>query len=287
MRYPSMMVKIFRLQPQSALINSSIGSSMHHISSGQGSAVILIHGLFGNLDNLKGLSKSLEETHQVVRIDVPNHGLSPHWQKMDYPLLAQAVIELMDNLQLERAHILGHSMGGKIAMATALANPDRVTSLIAADIAPVSYQQRHDNVFAGLENINLASLNSRSDALKQLLAAGLDEGTAQFLLKNLSRTDQGFSWKMNLAGLKSCYKDLIAWHNDIETQGFLQYKKPTLFIRGGDSDYVTAEHRQAIISQFPRVQAKTIEGTGHWLHAQKPAMFNRIVADFLNKHDSK
>ena len=282
-----MIVKLSRLQAQSALFKPSTGSSMHYISSGQGSAVILIHGLFGNLDNLKGLGKSLEETHQVVRIDVPNHGLSPHWQKMDYPLLAQAVIELMDSLQLERAHILGHSMGGKIAMATALSYPNRVTSLIAADIAPVSYENRHDNVFSGLENIDLAGLKSRSDALKQLLIAGLDEGTAQFLLKNLSRTDQGFNWKMNLAGLKSCYRDLIAWHNDIEADTFLQYRKPTLFIRGGDSDYVTAEHRQAIMNQFPQVQAKTIEGTGHWLHAQKPAIFNRIVTDFLAKHDSK
>ena len=260
---------------------------MHYISSGQGSAVILIHGLFGNLDNLKGLGKSLEDRHRVVRVDVPNHGLSPHWQKMDYPLLAQAVIELMDSLQLARAHILGHSMGGKIAMATALRYPDRVTSLIAADIAPVSYEQRHDNVFSGLEGIDLSGLNSRSEALKQLLAAGLDEGTAQFLLKNLSRTDQGFNWKMNLAGLKSSYRDLITWHNDIEAEDFLRYRKPTLFIRGGDSDYITSEHRQAIMKQFPQVQAKTIEGTGHWLHAQKPAIFNRIVADFLNKHEGK
>ncbi|AQS35977.1 putative hydrolase or acyltransferase of alpha/beta superfamily [Shewanella psychrophila] len=260
---------------------------MHYISSGQGSAVILIHGLFGNLDNLKGLGRNLEERHRVVRIDVPNHGLSPHWQKMDYPLLAQAVIELMDSLQIEAAHILGHSMGGKVAMATALSYPNRVTSLIAADIAPVSYEERHEKVFSGLENIDLIGLKSRSDALKQLLTAGLDEGTAQFLLKNLSRTDEGFNWKMNLAGLKSCYKDLIAWHNDIEADAFLQYRKPTLFIRAGDSDYVTAEHRQAIISQFPQVQAKTIEGTGHWLHAQKPAIFNRIVIDFLAKHDGK
>ncbi|EDP98760.1 alpha/beta fold hydrolase [Shewanella benthica] len=260
---------------------------MHYISSGQGSAVILIHGLFGDLDNLKGLGKSLEGRHRVVRVDVPNHGLSPHWQKMDYPLLAQAVITLMDSLQLAHAHILGHSMGGKIAMATALSYPDRVTSLIAADIAPVSYQQRHDQVFSGLEGIDLSGLKSRSEALKQLLAAGLDEGTAQFLLKNLSRTDQGFNWKMNLAGLKSSYRDLIAWYNDIEAEDFLQYSKPTLFIRGGDSDYITSEHRQAIMSQFPQVQAKTIEGTGHWLHAQKPAIFNRIVSDFITKHEGK
>ncbi|MEI6859526.1 MAG: alpha/beta fold hydrolase [Shewanella sp.] len=260
---------------------------MHYISSGQGSTVILIHGLFGDLDNLKGLGKSLEQTHQVVRVDVPNHGLSPHWKTMNYPLLAQAIINLMDQLEIEHAHILGHSMGGKIAMATALGFSNRVTSLIAADIAPVSYQQRHENVFSGLENIDLLSLKSRSDALKQLRTSGLDKDTAQFLLKNLSQTDMGFNWKMNLAGLKSCYRDLNTWHNDIEAETFLHYRKPTLFIRGGNSDYICSEHRQAIISQFPQAQAKTIEGTGHWLHAQKPTIFNRIVSDFLTKHEGK
>ncbi len=260
---------------------------MNYISSGQGSTVILIHGLFGNLDNLRGLGKILERNHQVVRVDVPNHGLSPHWQTMNYPLLAEAIINLMDRLQIEQAHILGHSMGGKIAMATALGYPDRITSLIVADIAPVSYQHRHEKVFSGLENINLPNLKSRSDALKQLLTSGLDKDTAQFLLKNLSLTDMGFSWKMNLAGIKSCYINLSAWHNDIEAETFLQYRKPTLFIRGGDSNYISSEHKQAIINQFPQVQAKTIEGTGHWLHSQKPVIFNRIVTDFLTKHEGK
>lgn len=258
---------------------------MHYTSSGQGSAVILIHGLFGNLDNLKALGKSLEDQHQVIRVDVPNHGLSPHWQQMDYPHLAAAVLDLMDELDLPGAHILGHSMGGKIAMATALSAPERVLSLIAADIAPVSYDERHQKVFAGLESIDLTRLSNRSDALHQLINADIDEGTAQFLLKNLNRTQQGFSWKMNLNGLKACYTDLIGWHNDLATDSYLQYKKPTLFIRGGDSDYVTAEHRDAILKQFPHVQAKTIEGAGHWLHAQKPTIFNRIVCDFINKHN--
>lgn len=258
---------------------------MHYISSGQGSAVILIHGLFGNLDNLKGLARSLEANHQVIRVDVPNHGLSPHWDQMDYPSLAQAIIALIDQLGLASAHLVGHSMGGKIAMAAALAAPDRVTSLIAADIAPVSYDERHQSVFAALDSIQLASISNRSEALAQLTAAHIDEGTAQFLLKNLNRTEDGFSWKMNLDGLKACYSDLIGWHNNPENDVYSQYKKPTLFIRGGESDYITAEHRNAIVKQFPRVQAKTIEGTGHWLHAQKPTIFNRIVSDFIHKHE--
>ncbi len=258
---------------------------MHFISSGQGSVVILIHGLFGNLDNLKNLAKSLETTYQVIRVDVPNHGLSPHWETMDYPMLGQAIIELMARNNIEHAHLVGHSMGGKIAMSAALAEPEKISSLVVADIAPVSYHERHNQVFSALQNINLPTIKKRSDALQRLINAGIDEGTAQFLLKNLERIDSGFRWKMNLEGLQSSYTNLIGWHNEVSIDNYLQYKKQTLFIRGAESDYVTADHRDAIIKQFPKVQAKTIEGTGHWLHAQKPTVFNRIVSDFINKHD--
>ncbi|MCE9687382.1 alpha/beta fold hydrolase [Shewanella sp. AS16] len=253
---------------------------MHYVSSGQGSAVVLIHGLFGNLDNLKALGQVLEQHHRVIRVDVPNHGLSEHWQQMDYPRLATAMTALLDALDLPRAHLVGHSMGGKIAMATALAAPERVGSLVVADIAPVAYSPRHDTVFDGLCSLPLQGHSDRRFALNHLLSAGIDEATAQFLLKNLQRTDTGFSWKMNLAGLKANYPELIGWHNSDSS-----YSGPSLFVRGGDSDYVTAAHRETILAQFPRVQAKTIEGTGHWLHAQKPAIFNRIVSEFIDKQE--
>ncbi|MXR67306.1 alpha/beta fold hydrolase [Shewanella sp. JBTF-M18] len=254
-------------------------TSLNYTQSGEGSPVILIHGLFGNLDNLKSLGNSLDK-HQVIRLDVPNHGLSPHWPNMDYPMLAEAVIGLMDELELESAHLVGHSMGGKIAMATALLYGDRVKSLVAADIAPVAYQPRHQKVFAGLSNLDLSALANRADAQKQLLSAGIDEGTALFLLKNLTKDEQGFAWKMNLTGLKSSYDHLIGW-----PLADKQYKGPSLCIRGADSDYVTAAHRQGFLSQFPKIQAKSLAGTGHWLHAQKPAIFNRIVAEFIAQND--
>ncbi|NRD73985.1 alpha/beta fold hydrolase [Shewanella sp. VB17] len=259
---------------------------MHYISTGQGPVVILIHGLFGNLDNLNNLSKHLEQDYRVIRLDVPNHGLSPHWSVMNYPALAAAIIELMDRLSIEQAHVVGHSMGGKIAMATALSFPQRVTSVIAADIAPVSYQPHHTKVFEALMSIDLNQLNSRSQALSALLLSEIDEATAQFLLKNLVRDETGFKWKMNLTGLVECYPDIIAWHNHHLPANDV-YSGPCLLIRGGDSDYVTADHRQAIMAQFSHVNAKTIAGTGHWLHAQKPVIFNRIVTEFLRKHDRK
>ncbi|MGS0680687.1 alpha/beta fold hydrolase [Shewanella sp. 125m-7] len=249
---------------------------MHFVTSGQGPVVILIHGLFGDSDNLKLLSKSLEDRFTVVRVDVLNHGSSPQVASMDYQTLADNMAKFIEELGCETAILIGHSMGGKIAMATALCYPELVSQLVVADIAPVTYQSRHDKVFAALEAMPLANIIDRRQALSHMQFWDIDDGTAQFLLKSLTRTEQGFAWKMNLAGLKASYADIIDW-----PQFNRSYTGPCLFIRGGDSDYVTAEYRQAIMTQFPTVKAKTIAGTGHWLHAQKANIFNRIVKDFI------
>jgi len=255
---------------------------MHYVSSGQGEAVLLIHGLFGNLDNLKNLANVLEQQYQVIRVDVPNHGLSEHWPSMDYPQLADAMIDILDDLQIKHAHVVGHSMGGKIAMAMALLHPERVTSLVVADIAPVAYSPRHQTVIAGLSSLVLNNHTTRKSALRHLMDAGIDESTSQFLLKNLQRTDTGFEWKMNLNGLIKSYDRIIGW--DLPLSSHDQFNKPALFIRGGESNYVTAEHRDAIMSQFPQASSKTLNGTGHWLHAQKPEIFNRIVVEFIGQN---
>ncbi|UAL41636.1 alpha/beta fold hydrolase [Shewanella inventionis] len=255
---------------------------MHYVSDGHGEPVLLIHGLFGNLDNLKNLGSVLIHNHQVIRVDVPNHGLSEHWDDMDYPTLANAMVQLLDQLNLTATHVVGHSMGGKIAMAMALLHPTRVKSLVVADIAPVAYEPRHQTVFAGLTSLVFDENTSRKSALTHLVSSGIDEGTAQFLLKNLQRTESGFEWKMNLDGLINAYERIIGW--DLPISADVHFNKPTLFIRGGDSNYVTAEHRDEIVRQFPQVTAKTLNGTGHWLHAQKPEMFNRIVAEFIEQN---
>ncbi|QIR16168.1 alpha/beta fold hydrolase [Shewanella aestuarii] len=253
---------------------------MNYAISGKGQPVILLHGLFGNLDNLKSLAKALENRFQVIRVDLPNHGQSPHWSCMDYPALAQAVIDLMNELSLKSAKLVGHSMGGKVAMATALLNPLKIDALVVADIAPVTYHPRHQTVFAGLTSLVLNHQTTRVSALNHLINAGIEESVAQFLLKNLQRTETGFEWKMNLTGLINSYDRIIGWQlQDCSTPS--PYNKPCLFIRGGESDYVTADHREQILEQFPSANVKTLNGTGHWLHAQKPEIFNRIVAEFL------
>ncbi len=250
--------------------------------TGNGTPVVLIHGLFGDLDNLKALGNCLNQ-HQVIRIDVPNHGNSPHWPTMSYPDLAKALIALLDELAIKQAHFVGHSMGGKIAMAVALLYPNRVTSLTVADIAPVAYHARHHGVFAALNSLDIANLTDRNAALQQLIKQNIDAATAQFLLKNLQRETTGFSWRMNLYALEHNYNALIGW--DLGQSEQRSYSGPTLCLRGAESDYVTEQHTQAFTSQFPAIRAKTLAATGHWLHVQKPAIFNRLVSEFIANNE--
>ncbi|MGL4474452.1 MAG: alpha/beta fold hydrolase [Shewanella sp.] len=250
---------------------------MHFQVAGEGQDLILIHGLFGSLDNLANLGKSLTQDYRVFRVDVANHGDSPSLAPMNYPALAAQLISFMDSHNIQSAGLIGHSMGGKIAMATALTAPERVSSLVVADIAPVAYPPRHNEIIAALSSLDVSHITSRQQAIAHLQAAGIDEGVIQFLLKNLRRADVGFCWKMDLANIKNHYAEIITWPYHEQ-----QYTGPSLLIRGGDSDYVVPEYRDAIISQFPTMQAKTIMATGHWLHAQKPEAFNRLVQRFLS-----
>ncbi|MBR9727900.1 alpha/beta fold hydrolase [Shewanella intestini] len=259
---------------------------MNHVTHGQGEPVILIHGLFGNIDNLKNLANSLQDSFRVTRVDLPNHGESEHVSQMDYFSLAKSIITLCDNLNLQHFSLVGHSMGGKVAMAVALLYPQRVNTIVIADIAPVTYKPRHDTVFHALMSLKLDSTTTRQTALAHLVQQNVDSATAQFLLKNLQRQTAGFTWKMNLNGLFNAYQQLIDWPFKLISKGeqWKPYTNACLIIRGADSDYVTHEHRDEIIAQFPHISAKTLNGTGHWLHAQKPEIFNRLVKEFLLKN---
>lgn len=245
---------------------------------GAGEPVILIHGLFGNLDNLGRLARHLSEDFEVFSIDLPNHGLSPHIESMDYSLLSQTIYEFVTSHKLTNVHIIGHSMGGKVAMQFAVDHPDLIKSLVVADIAPITYTDRHSNVFAALNAIDLSTLTSRAQATDIVVKHNVDTGTAQFLLKNLAKNDDGFFWRCNLHNLQQNYPAIISG-----LSGERNFDGPTLFIKGEKSDYIKTEHRSAIMQYFPKANAKIIQGTGHWLHAEKPASFNKIVADFIMK----
>ena len=253
--------------------------------TGEGEPLIVLHGLFGSLDNLGGIARRLEDGWQIHALDLRNHGNSPHTEDMSYPAMADDVVAYMDAQGLEKASILGHSMGGKVAMQVALAHPERVRSVIAADIAPVGYAPRHDEILDGLNNLDLSIVASRRDADRQLAEYVETPGVRQFLLKNLERIpddeqsdgQQRFRWRLNLPVIDACYANIAA-----APEGDGPFEGPVLFIKGGDSPYIQKKHEQTIRSLFPAAELRVITGTGHWLHAEKPDTFAALCRRFLS-----
>jgi esterase len=249
---------------------------LHYQIQGQGEPLLILHGLFGSLDNWGSQAKALAQQFQVISVDLRNHGRSPHSDEMSYAAMAQDLIELLDSLNSARARILGHSMGGKVAMQLALNVPERIERLIVVDIAPVQYPHHHDDVFKGLFAVELNTLKSRADAEKQLAPLVEDPMVRAFLLRNLYRTDAGgFAWRINLEGLHRSYAGIAAAPQGTPFEG------PTLFIKGGNSDYIRPHHRDALLALFPNAGYKVIDGAGHWPQAEKPALTTRLIENFL------
>lgn len=243
---------------------------------GNGKDIILIHGLFGRLENLNMVAKVLAENYRVTSVDVRNHGDSFHDSLMDYPTMAQDIVEVMQHLAINRGVVLGHSMGGKIAMELALTKPDLVEKLIIADISPVEYPAHHSEIIAGLKAIDLSIIKQRKDADAQLAQYVDNIGVRQFLLGNLSSKNGQYYFKCNIENIDANYTNIMKTY-----QGNNTYPGPTLFIKGANSDYILPEHRAEILRLFPASQARIIQGAGHWLHAEKTMAFNRSIESFL------
>ena len=249
---------------------------LHTEITGQGQAIVLIHGLFGSYENLGVIARALAGQWQVINLDMRNHGRSGWHDSMSYALMAEDVKETLDHLGLEQVMLLGHSMGGKIAMEFALRYPDRVNKLILADISPVQNKPRHLEILSALDGIELDNLQSRQQADQQLALSVTETGVRQFLLKSLYKEGERFRWRFNVKALIANYLQLLAAPS---SKG--PYPGPTLFIKGAESDYLLPEHQHQIQQLFPHSKAKVIMGTGHWLHAEKPVAFAKIVTDFL------
>ena len=249
---------------------------------GEGQPLVLIHGLFGSLENLGMVAKPLAENYQVISIDVCNHGSSFHRDNMDYALLAHDVISVLDHLNIEQAAFLGHSMGGKIAMQIALSFSHYVNKLIVADIAPIAYPAHHQEIIHGLQDIQQQIANQQISSRKQadeVLSHYVEtQSVRQFLLRNLTTQQGQLSFKCHIDNIAHCYSQIMQ-ALDLNQS----FNGDTLFIKGGTSTYITAEHSELIKSMFPNSRAKIIVGAGHWLHAEKTVAFNKIVKDFLNR----
>ena len=249
---------------------------LNYKQTGSGPAVVIIHGLFGSLENLNVIAKALSEHYTVINVDLRNHGASFHNAQVSYPAMAQDVIHLLDELNISKAHIVGHSMGGKVAMQVAMLDETRVDKLVVLDIAPVDYHPRHNSIIKALQSVQEQRGNSRGEA-DLIMKEFIDEiGVRQFLLKSLSKFENGYAWKFNLNTIVENYSKIISNINETHS-----CQCDTLFIKGNNSDYILPEHREAIVSLFPNSKAKVIHGAGHWLHAEKPQAVNRSIIDFL------
>lgn len=253
---------------------------LHFKVTGDGAPLVLLHGLFGSLENLGAVARFLSVDFKVYSIDLPNHGRSPHEEGMDLPQMARVVGKWLVSLGLGRAALIGHSLGGKVAMEIALAHPELVDALAVIDIAPVQYPPRHDDVFAGLAAILPSSLLNRAEADAVLEPFVPELAVRSFLLKNLVKDESGFHWRMNLGDLQREYRGLI------QANRAGTFSQPVLFLKGGESDYIRAEHRNGILQRFPHAQLKIIPGVGHWLHAEKPELTATLLKRFLLHRDA-
>ncbi|MEI6897453.1 MAG: alpha/beta fold hydrolase [Psychromonas sp.] len=260
------------------LLNYQIKQTSDVDSDNKAEIIFIIHGLFGSLSNLSPLAKELQHYYHVILIDVRNHGKSPQSETMSYPEMVADIFELAEHLEIEKFSVLGHSMGGKIAMGCALSKPEKIKSLVVADIAPVCYADKHSEVFNGLLLLDLKKIKNRSQANEQLSRYVESPDIRQFLLKSLQKKGLTFDFVFNLTSLAHNYEGIRDWPFHNKT-----FHQPTLFIKGGISDYILPEHQKTIMKQFPNAQAKIIANTGHWLHAEKAKTFNRLVLEFLNK----
>ena len=223
------------------------------------------------------VARSLSQYYCVYSLDLRNHGLSFRSDSMDLAQMAADVLCFMDHMGIECVNVLGHSLGGKVAMQLALSEPSRVAKLIVADIAPVAYEAGHHEVFAGLRAIDIESIESRTQAEQILQQYVAEPGVRLFLLKNLYRNEQGkFAWRLHIPVIYNEY-DKLREANTTENP----FDGAVLFIKGENSDYILPEHSDQIRYLFPNAAFKVIQNTGHWLHAEKPEVFNSVVKKFL------
>ena len=258
--------------------NHQTAMNLNYKSFGQGFPVIILHGLFGMLDNWQRIAKQLATNYTVYIIDQRNHGRSPHLSEMNYEVMAADLQGFMEANWMYEAHIIGHSMGGKTAMQFALSYPDLVEKLVVIDIAPKLYPPGHQAIFDALLSLELSKVESRKAAAAHLQTTIKDSSTQQFLLKNLLRTKEGnFEWKMNLPTIYKHYDRIRANVHGEEAV----FDHPTLFIKGGQSDYIQAEDTSTIKTYFPEATIATIPEAGHWVHAAAPVEMLELLTDFF------
>ena len=239
---------------------------------------IILHGFLGMGDNWKTHAKNLSEKGYCIHlVDQRNHGRSFWSDKFDYDAMVNDLLQYLNHHGINQCVVLGHSMGGKTAMAFALQYPDRVQKLIIADIAPKYYAPHHQQILAGLSTLNLEEVSSRKTAAEHLENFIPEAGIRQFLLKNLYWVSEGkLGLRTNIAVLKNAVEAIGA---AIQSQN--QYHEPALFLYGENSNYINPKTDTEFLQYFPKAEMIEIKGAGHWLHAEQPLLFFKTLTQWL------
>lgn len=246
---------------------------------GEGEPLFILHGLFGSSDNWMSIGKILATKHTVVLVDLRNHGRSPHSNIWNYDAMSKDIQHLATDLGFDHINLMGHSMGGKVAMTIACNYPAFLNKLIVIDISPKYYPSRHQKIINGLLSINLKGIASRKEADDKLSSFVYEVGVRQFLLKNLERDSEiGFKWKINLEAINNHLKNI--GEATIPTN---QIATDSLFIRGLNSNYITDNDIEEITKKFPNSRVESIAMAGHWVHAERPESFLKVVNKFLDE----
>ncbi len=251
---------------------------LHTTALGAGPPVALLHGLFGRSQNLAAVARGLAGAMRVISIDLRNHGASPHAAGMDYRTLAADVLETLAAADALPAALLGHSMGGKAAMAASLLAPASVRRLLVADIAPVAYAHHNAPIAAAMLALDLKPGLTRAEADQALQPAVPDAAVRGFLLQNLV-TGASPSWRIGLRQIADAIDDIQSWP---EFPAGARYQGPSLFVSGGKSDYVRPADHETIKRLFPAAEFSQLPEAGHWLHADQPQAFLAVAEAFLS-----
>ena len=247
---------------------------------GSGPPLVVLHGLFGSSGNWRGIARQLAASHTVHSVDLRNHGASPWADSMDYLEMADDVLQLCDRLGLKAPAVMGHSMGGKTAMALALRHPLRVGRLIVIDIAPVCYADTLTPFAEAMRSADVIAAATRTEIQGRLRQTVPDPAVVPFLMQNLVMHNHHFDWRLNLLGISASMPQLCGFPS--ESLG-ARFERPVAVIAGANSDYVTESDGVEFRPMFPRVTVEVIEGAGHWVHADKPAAFLASVRQALGR----
>ncbi len=249
----------------------------HETQHNDPTPVIMLHGLLGSLDNWNSQAKKLLPQRRVISIDLRNHGHSPHVKGMSYREMTADIIALLDDLNIAHCDLMGHSMGGKVAMSLALRYPQRVRCLVVVDIAPKAYSPKHQAILYAMLSLPFKTIKQRKQAEQWLSSVVSNPVERSFLLKNLKRNATGFYWQCHLSEIAKNYLKISSFHLGKQQR----YTAPTLFIKGGQSDYIQAQDYALIQQCFPNSKIQCLEQAGHLPHVEDTQGFYHLLAEFL------